>query len=217
MPNNNETPAFHTFTLIRGDICEPYISALEQAADGDDSDLIALIKSDSNLSQILEDEGCNLHDGREHCEKSDSSLLLVGLTPLDRTGQRVRTIGDSKVRDRLGRYPWGDGNPLSYLRTWSGNPPDSEQDVMILIDKLDEGLFEASRGHDRFENGTFGILHGLLDHDETVLLEKLLSTGHFKVRADEPLDGGVADIMRHLKIVVRSAARQGMGLLHFSH
>jgi hypothetical protein len=217
MPNNDETPAFHTFTLIRGDICETYISALEQAADGDDSDLIALIKSDRNLSQILEDEGCNLHDGREHCEKSDSSLLLVGLTPLDHAGQRVRTIGDSKVRDRLGRYPWGDGNPLSYLRTWSGNPPDSEQDVMILIDKLDDGLFESSRGHSRFENGTFGTLHGFLDHDETVSLEKLLSTGHFKVRADEPLDGGVADIMRHLKFVVRSAARQDMGLLHFSH
>nr|AIF05845.1 hypothetical protein [uncultured marine group II/III euryarchaeote KM3_187_D06]AIF18061.1 hypothetical protein [uncultured marine group II/III euryarchaeote KM3_80_H04] len=217
MSNSNETPAFHTFTLIRGDICESYISALEQAADGDDSDLISLIKSDNELSQILEDEGCNIHDGREGCEKSDSSLLLVGLTPLDSSGQRVRDSGDSKVRDRLGRYPWGDGNPLSYLRTWSGNPPDSEQDVMILIDKLDEGLFEKSRGHDRFENSTFGTLHGILDHDETVLLEKLLRGGHFKVRADEPLDGGVADIMRHLKNVVRSAARQGMGLLHFSH
>ena len=217
MLNSNDTPAFHTFILIRGDICDSYISALEQAADGDDSDLIALIKSDSDLSRILEEEGCNLHDGREHCEKSDSSLLLVGLTPLDSSGQRVRDSGDRKVRERLGRYPWGDGNPLSYLRTWSGNPPNSEQDVMILIDKLDEGLFEKSRGHDRFENGTFGILHGILDHNETVLLEKLLSSGHFKVRADEPLDGGVADIMRHLKIVVRSAARQGMGLLHFSH
>ena len=217
MSNSNETPAFHTFTLIRGDICESYISALEQAADGDDSDLISLIKSDNELSQILEDEGCNLLEGRDNCEKKDSSLLLVGLTPLDSSGQRVRDSGDSKVRDRLGRYPWGDGNPLSYLRTWSGNPPDSEQDVMILIDKLDEGLFEKTRGHDRFENSTFGTLHGILDHDETVLLEKLLSSGHFKVRADEPLDGGVADIMRHLKNVVRSAARQGMGLLHFSH
>lgn len=217
MLNSNDTPAFHTFILIRGDICVSYISALEQAADGDDSDLISLIKSDNDLSQILEEEGCNLHDGREHCEKSDSSLLLVGLTPLDSSGQRVRDSGDNKVRERLGRYPWGDGNPLSYLRTWSGNPPDSEQDVMILIDKLDEGLFEKSRGHDRFENGAFGILHGILDHDETVLLEKLLSAGNFKVRADEPLDGGVADIMRHLKIIVRSAARQGMGLLHFSH
>jgi len=178
---------------------------------------MALIESDNDLSQILEEEGCNLLEGRDNCEKKDSSLLLVGLTPLDSSGQRIRDSGDNKVRERLGRYPWGDGNPLSYLRTWSGNPPDSEQDVMILIDKLDEGLFEKTRGHDRFENGTFGILHGILDHDETVLLEKLLSSGHFKVRADEPLDGGVADIMRHLKIVVRSAARQGMGLLHYSH
>lgn len=217
MVESNDTPAFHTFTLIRGDICEPYISALEQAADGDDSALIELVQSDSNLSQVLEDEGCNLHDGREQCEKNDSSLLLVGLTPLNDAGERVRIFSDGKVRDRLGRYPWGDGNPLSYLRTWSGNPPDSEQDVMILIDKLDEGLFEKSRGHGRFENCSFGRLHGILDHDETVLLEKLLSSGLFKVRADEPLDGGVADIMRHLKMVVRSAARQGMGLLHFSH
>jgi hypothetical protein len=48
-------------------------------------------------------------------------------------------------------------------------------------------------------------------------LERLLSSGSFKVRADEPLDGGVADIMRHLKIIVRNAVKNGVGLLHYSH
>ena len=211
MLNSANTNPFHSFTLVRGDISDRYIEALDKAAEGDDSELLSLISSDSKFQE------CALADGRSQCSKSDSTLLMVGLTPLDGYGERLHFPSDSKVRERLGRYPWGDGNPLSYLRTWSGNPPDSPEDIMILLDKLDEGLSEKIRGHDRFEKSSFGALHGLLNIDETKTLERLLSAGSFKVRADEPLDGGVADIMRHLKIVVRIAVKNDVGLLHYSH
>jgi hypothetical protein len=217
MLNSANTNPFHSFTLVRGDISDRYIEALDKAAEGDDSELLSLISSDSKLANNLSLQECALADGRSQCSKSDSTLLMVGLTPLDGYGERLHFPSDSKVRERLGRYPWGDGNPLSYLRTWSGNPPDSPEDIMILLDKLDEGLSEKIRGHDRFEKSSFGALHGLLNIDETKTLERLLSAGSFKVRADEPLDGGVADIMRHLKIVVRIAVKNDVGLLHYSH
>jgi hypothetical protein len=217
MLNSSDTPSFHSFSVVRGDISDAFVDALEQASIGDESLLNELLQNDSSLSQMLGEEDCDLSGGRENCSKSDSTLLLVGLTPVNDDGEKIRMPDDNNVRERLGRYPWGDGNPLSYLRTWSGNPPESEDDIMTLIDKLDEGLFEKTRGHDRFENGSFGRLHGILNNDETSKLEKLLSAGSFKVRADEPLDGGVADIMRHLKTLVRTAARSGHGLLHFSH
>ncbi|MDP6741596.1 MAG: hypothetical protein QF807_01710 [Candidatus Thalassarchaeaceae archaeon] len=217
MLNSANTNPFHTFTIVRGDISDQYIEALEKATGGDDSELLALINSDSKLAKNLELQECNITEGRSQCSKNDSALLMVGLTPLNDNGERIHFPSDSKVRERLGRYPWGDGNPLSYLRTWSGNPPDSPEDIMILLDKLDEGLSEKIRGHDRFEKSSFGTLHGLLNSDETETLERLLSSGSFKVRADEPLDGGVADIMRHLKIIVRNAVKNGVGLLHYSH
>jgi len=217
MLNSANTNPFHTFTIVRGDISDRYIEALDKATEGDESELLSLINSDSKLAKNLALQECNLAEGRSQCSMNDSALLMVGLTPLDDNGERLHFPSDSKVRERLGRYPWGDGNPLSYLRTWSGNPPDSPEDIMILLDKLDEGLSEKIRGHDRFEKSSFGTLHGLLNSDDTKTLEKLLSSGSFKVRADEPLDGGVADIMRHLKIVVRIAVKNDVGLLHYSH
>ncbi len=203
--------------MIRGDISDKFVELIEEATNGDDAELIALINNDSELANNLTQQDCDLTGGRKLCSKSDSTLLMVGLTPLDFHGNRIRASSDSNVRERLGRYPWGDGNPLSYLRTWSGNPPNSEEDIMILIDKLDDGLSEEKRGHDRFENSSFGTLHGILNDKETKKLERLLSSGLFKVRADEPLDGGVADIMRHLKIIVRMAAKNKLGILHYSH
>ena len=217
MLNSANTNPFHTFTMIRGDISDKFVELIEEATNGDDAELIALINNDSELANNLTQQDCDLTGGRKLCSKSDSTLLMVGLTPLDFHGNRIRASSDSNVRERLGRYPWGDGNPLSYLRTWSGNPPNSEEDIMILIDKLDDGLSEEKRGHDRFENSSFGTLHGILNDKETKKLERLLSSGLFKVRADEPLDGGVADIMRHLKIIVRMAAKNNLGILHYSH
>ena len=217
MLNPANTNPFHTFTIVRGDISDTYVELIEKATNGDDEDLISFINNDSELANNLIQQDCDLTAGRNLCSKTDSTILMVGLTPLDPHGNRIRATNDTNVRERLGRYPWGDGNPLSYLRTWSGNPPDSEEDIMILIDKLDEGLSEEKRGHDRFEKSSFGTLHGILTEQETKKLERLLSSGQFKVRADEPLDGGVADIMRHLKIIVRTAAKNNLGILHYSH
>ena len=217
MLNSANTTPFHTFALVRGDISDQIVNLLEEAHEGDDSDLLAFINSKPSLKQCLDEQECDLSNGRINCNKSDSTLLMVILTPLDANGERMRILNDHNVRERLGRYPWGDGNPLSYLRTWSGNPIDYEENIMILIDKLDEGLSEKIRDHDRFENGSFGTLHGILNTEETKTLEKLLSSGSFKVRANEPLDGGVADIMRNLQIVVRNAVRNRVGLLHYSH
>lgn len=217
MNKSTDTPPFHTFSLVRGDITHRWVEAIEAASEGDDSMIQSMTTEDEGLKNILSIEDCDLSEGREACGKTDSSLLLVGLTIVDSNGERAPHKVDGKIRERLGRYPWGDGNPLTYLTMWSGNSPDSHRDIMEMIDRLNQGLSEKTRNHDRFENGSFATMHGLLSGDETKAFHEMLTAGEFKVLADEPLDGGVADIMRHLKSIVREATRSGCGILHFSH
>jgi hypothetical protein len=86
-----------------------------------------------------------------------------------------------------------------------------------LVVALDTRLSEETRGHDRFSSGGYGTIYGWLDHDEIRILERLLAKGAYKVSADEPLDGGVADVARNLTMVLRAAQKDGAGIIHFSH
>ena len=204
MLNSANTTPFHTFALVRGDISDQIVNLLEEAHEGDDSDLLAFINSNPSLKQCLDEQECDLSNGRINCNKSDSTLLMVILTPLDANGERMRILNDHNVRERLGRYPWGDGNPLSYLRTWSGNPIDYEENIMILIDKLDEGLSEKIRDHDRFENGSFGTLHGILNTEETrfttlPMAEKLVDD----IRAEKNISNEKLDYMNEIDVYLK--------------
>ena len=215
--DGSDLAPFHSFSPIRSDIALLLIEGLESASDGDDGLLEALLSSDEGLSEIFRTEGCDWSNGRENCKQSDSNLLLVGLTLLDSDDRRITPFDDGQARERLGRFPWEDGNPLSYLKAWSGTPEESNTDVMLLFEELDENLGDLARGHDRFENAAFGKLHGYLDSKQVDELERAFSKGDFIVRADEPLDGGVNEIVRQLTRVLRHASKHGGGILHFSH
>jgi hypothetical protein len=231
----DSTAPFHTFAPIRTDLAGPLADALEAANSGgdssedevraDDSVLIALWEEDEEMRQTLLDEGCDLSGGRGGCKQSDSTLLLVALSTTSLRGNRLRPFDDGRTRDRLGRFPWGDANPLSYFRAYASNPDkktagksdDSTTDCLGLVEALDTRLSEETRGHDRFSAGGYGTIYGWLDHDEVRILERLLAKGAYKVNADEPLDGGVADVARNLTMVLRAAQKDGAGIIHFSH
>lgn len=232
---DDSTAPFHTFAPIRTDLAGPLADALEAANSGgdgsegeapaDDSVLIALWEEDEEMRQTLLDEGCDLSGGRGDCKHSDSTLLVVAISTTDLRGNRLRPFDDGRTRDRLGRFPWGDANPLSYFRAYASNPDkttagksdDSGTDCLGLVEALDTRLSEESRGHDRFSAGGYGTLYGWLDHEEVRTLERLLARGAYKVSADEPLDGGVADVARNLTMVLRAAHKDGAGIIHFSH
>lgn len=237
---SNSTAEFHTFSPIRTDLAGILADALESAngnsdsgGNADDSALLKLWDDDEEMRQTMLDEGCDLSGGRSGSTQSDSMLLLVALSATDLRGNRLRPFDDGRTRDRLGRFPWGDGNPLSYFRTFASNPTkssskskvaddkkthfDPSTDCLGLIEALDTRLTEGSRGHNRFSSGSYGTLYGWLDHEEVRTLEKLLAKGSYKVSADEPLDGGTADVARNLTMVLRAAQKEGAGIIHFSH
>ena len=272
---SNSTAEFHTFSPIRTDLAAHLVDALESANDGadgdgsaDDSALLKLWDDDEEMRQTMLDEGCDLSKGRSGCPHSDSMLLLVALSATDLRGTRLRPFDDGRTRDRLGRFPWGDENPLSYFRTFTSNPTkatdnsngkqnekvsgsggkgtdsgtdaeetqsgsdakqtrggsdakethsDPSTDCLGLVTALDTRLTEGSRGHSRFSSGSYGTLYGWLDHEEVRTLENLLAKGSYRVSADEPLDGGAADVARNLTMVLRAAQKEGAGIIHFSH
>lgn len=221
MISGASTNPFHLFALIRGDIPALLVDALEEAHNGNEKPLADLLSKDTVLATTFKDEDCSLSAGRNGCPKSDSTLLFIGLTPLDENRERVRMERHPLARERLGRYPYGDGNALTYLLEWASRT-DLERggksgDFPALIDKLNSELRFEKRGHKRFCEGDYADLWGYLTGEECEELDKLLRKGEFKILADEPLDGGVADITRHLKSVVRSAARHKLGLLHYTH
>ena len=210
------TPAFHTFTSIRNGLAPALVEALESADAGDDSAFKDLLDGDSHLAADLESQGADTSVGRAGIEWDDATLMLTALMAREETGQAI-SIGGDLSRDRLGRFPWGDANPLSYMLEWCASP---EEDGEILDDLL---LALAGRfssvllGHERYEQSAVGRLHGWLECDELTELVQLLTNGRFVVNADEPHDGGVNDIVRHLVTISRAALRQECGLLLRSH
>ncbi len=60
-------------------------------------------------------------------------------------------------------------------------------------------------------------LLGWLDSADVTELRKEIEQGGWKVKSDEPLDGGVQDAVRHLLVFLRSASRRRCGILMRRH
>ena len=89
---------------------------------------------------------------------------------------------------------------------------------MVLLAQLDSGLRAESLGHDRLSIGFGGmILHGWLTAEDVVKMRSYLEQSLWKVNKNEPLDGGVREIVRHFLIVLKSAEKRNLGMLMRRH
>ena len=212
----SSTPAFHTFTAIRNGLAPALVEALESADAGDDSAFKDLLEGDPHLAADLESQDADTSAGRAGIDWDDATLMLTALMAREESGRAIH-IGGVLSRDRLGRFPWGDANPLSYLLEWCTSPVEDGEILDDLLLAL-AGRFSSSLlSHERYEESGVGRLHGWLECDELTELVQLLTNGRFVVRADEPLDGGVNDIVRHLVTISRAALRRDCGILLRSH
>ena len=210
------TPAFHTFTAIRNGLAPALVEALESADAGDDSAFKDLLEGDPHLAADLESQDADTSAGRAGIDWDDATLMLTALMAREESGRAIH-IGGDLSRNRLGRFPWGDANPLSYLLEWCTSPVEDGEILDDLLLAL-AGRFSSSLlSHERYEESGVGRLHGWLECDELTELVQLLTNGRFVVRADEPLDGGVNDIVRHLVTISRAALRRDCGILLRSH
>lgn len=199
--------------------------------DAIDDEIFALIiksKENDNWKDILQNnsvkdrllsQGINA-EGRNEISWDDATLLFTLGLKLDSNNIPIK-LGDLKNRERFGRFPSSDGSALNYFSEYTkATHRDSNlvtrptfDELMLLINKLNKGLENTS-----FSTGIGGLrIHGWITAPEATDLRKAIKSGQWGVASDEPLDGGVRDIIKHVVAILRSAERNQVGLMLRSH
>ena len=199
--------------------------------DAIDDEIFALIvksEKDEDWKEILQNKSIKdrltsqgiIALERNEIRWDDATLLFTLGLKLDNNNIPIK-LGDLKNRERFGRFPSTDGSALNYFSEYTKatqrdsslvNRPTFDE-LMVLINKLNKGLENTS-----FSSGIGGLrIHGWITSEEATDLRKAIKSGQWGVASDEPLDGGVRDIIKHVVAILRSAERNQVGLMLRSH
>ena len=176
-----------------------------------DGDWKSLILSDGELKERLQSQGVENPEDRSSIKWDDANIFFLSCVDLSPIGQPLPLeAGISK--ERFGRFPFGNGSPLAYLREWirdSKRNPESLEILSELLEKLDSRMSGTSmeRGIGRLD------LRGWLTLNETIELRKALTSKCWMPAANEPLDGGCQDAAKHLLALLRAAEKRRCGIL----
>jgi len=176
-----------------------------------DGDWESLILNDAELKTRLESQGVEKPEDRSSIKWDDANIFFLSCIALSPIGQPLPLeAGISK--ERFGRFPFGNGSPLTYLQDWirdSKRDPDSLETLSELLEKLDSRLSGTSmeRGVGRLD------MRGWLTLNETIDLRKALTSKCWMPAANEPLDGGCQDAAKHLLAMLRAAEKRRCGIL----
>ena len=171
----------------------------------------SLILNDEELKKRLESQGVESPEDRSSIKWDDANIFFLSCVALSPIGQPLPLeAGISK--ERFGRFPFGNGSALSYLREWirdSKRNPDSLEILADLLEKLDSRMSGTSmeRGIGRLD------MRGWLTLNETIELRKALTSKCWMPAASEPLDGGCQDAAKHLLALIRAAEKRRCGIL----
>ena len=117
----------------------------------------------------------------------------------------------------MGRFPYADGNIVTYLIRYTRQKGDMTT-LHELLYKLSDGLSEDNLGEPGFRDGFGGLtLLGWLTKKEVPELQRSIRSGRWEVLSEEPLDGGVDYAFRLLLAVLRAAQRRRCGVLMRRH
>jgi len=207
---------FHTFDPIQGTSIVELIGRLEEIRNGGIDQLTGISKDDG-LEKKFREEGVSLADGRNSITWDDATILFVAARATEDDGEPAEPLERGISMERLGRFPTSNGNAIEYLREYL--IPENDSDTgMKLLTQLDVGLRHEIRGHNELSVGFGGlILHGWLTNAEVSALRQYLEKAIWKVGKNEPLDGGVREIVRHLLIILKSAEKRELGILMRAH
>jgi len=176
-----------------------------------DGDWKNLILNDKELKERLQSQGVENPEDRSSIKWDDANIFFLSCVALSPIGQPLPLeAGISK--ERFGRFPFGNGSALSYLRDWirdSKRNPDSLEILADLLEKLDSRMSGTSmeRGIGRLD------MRGWLTLNETIELRKALTSKCWMPAASEPLDGGCQDAAKHLLALIRAAEKRRCGIL----
>ena len=208
---------FHTFDPMQGDFAAELSSILDTIRDGGDDRLADFSQSNPEVTADLESQGIIISSGRSSIEWDDATILFIALRETTDDGGPAEPLDRGISMERLGRFPSNDGNAIAYLR--DNLIPESDGDIGCrLLAQLDSGFREETRGHDHLSIGFGGLkLYGWLTGAEVVSLRTYLQKSTWKVARDEPFDGGIREIVRHLLILLKTAEKRGVGMLMRAH
>jgi hypothetical protein len=219
------TSPFYTLDAFNGDRAPAVMQAIEAAMQADDHLWQMLIQNDGALENRLKEQGVQTPEAFQSIKWDNAMLLFTSCVELTNDGRPLH-LGETLTRERFGRFPHGEGSALAYLlehirpnRSITDNDGQALYDRMINgLEQLSHGCQDAYRGHDRFENGSGGMrIHGYLSTDEVQQLRKDFASRAWTASYDEPLDGGVADVAKHLSALLKAAERRRVGLALRSH
>ena len=183
--------------------------SVHTALDGGDWE--KLVQQDSELQNRLESQGVENPLDRNSIKWDDANLFFLSCVDISAIGQPLPLeAGISK--ERFGRFPYGDGSPLTYLRDWirdSNRNKESLEQLSELLEKLATRLSGTSmeKGAGRLD------MRGWLSLEETTELRKSLTSKCWMPAAEEPLDGGCQDAAKHLLALLRAAEKRRCGVL----
>ncbi len=221
----SSTTPFYTLDAFNGGLAGELMTAIEQAHQGDTNTWEQLIEREESLAQRLEEQGIPQPNQFFSITWDSATLLFTSCVELNSDG-RPTPIGEHLTRERFGRFPHGNGSALEYLLEYirpnrSITEHDGESIYTELLDglnQLSQGCRESYRGHGMFEDGFGGMkIRGFLSATEVQRLRKNLSSRAWTASYDEPLDGGVADVTKHLVALLKAAERRRVGLAFRTH
>ena len=219
------TRPFITSDACDGTLVTRMVTALEDAAAGDNTQWSEMVKENPSVAERLTSQGIENPSDRTSIAWDDPTLLFTATIVLTSEG-RALPLGDGKARERIGRFPYGDGSPISYMIDYMR--PNHQRssltqrigmdEILDLLNKLNHGLSDQHIGHHRYNEGKAGMdIRGYLSAEEVRILRLGLAGRGWSVTADEPLDGGMRDASKNLIAVLRAAERRDVGVFLRSH
>jgi len=219
------TSPFITLDACDGTLVTRMVPALEAAAIGDNTQWCEMIEENPSVAERLTSQGIESPSDRSSIVWDDPTLLFTATIVLTSEG-RALPLGDGKARERIGRFPYGDGSPISYMIEYMR--PNHQRssltqrigmnEILDLLNKLNHGLSDQHIGHHRYNEGNAGMdIRGYLSAEEVRTLRLGLAGRGWSVTADEPLDGGMRDASKNLIAVLRAAERRDVGVFLRSH
>ncbi len=207
---------FYTFDPLQGTEVSLFLEILTDCYKGIDR-LAQLDTECPMIAAKLREQGASFSQGRGDVSWDDATIVFVALRATEADGAPSEPLERGISIERLGRFPTNEGNSIAYLRAHLIPEEPGDEGIQLLA-QLDSGLRAESLTHDHLSIGFGGmILHGWLSSDDVTEMRTYLEQSLWKVNQNEPFDGGVREIVRHLLIVLKSAEKRNLGILMRRH